>query len=73
VVRDDTKALHWADDTVQAAQVIQMRAEGQELQRRKTSRSPWMIVVYVFAVLFGFLLLMMLVSFGISLVMNAGF
>ncbi len=44
-----------------------MRAEGQELQRKKTSRSPWMIVVYIFAVLFGFLLLMMLVSFGISL------
>jgi hypothetical protein len=73
VVRDDTKALLWADDSVQAAQVIQMRAEGQELQRKKTSRSPWMIVVYIFAVLFGFLLLMMLVSFGISLVMNAGF
>ena len=73
VVRDDTKALLWADDTVQAAQVIQMRAEGQELQRRKTSRSPWIIVVYVFAALFGFLLLMMLVSIGISLVMNTGF
>jgi hypothetical protein len=73
VVRDDTKALLWADDSAQAAQVIQMRAEGQELQRKKTSRSPWMIVVYIFAVLFGFMLLMMLVSFGISLVMNAGF
>ena len=73
VVQDDRKALFWADDTVQAAQVIQMRAEGQELQRKKTSRSPWIFVVYFFAVLFGFMLLMMLVSFGISLVMNAGF
>jgi hypothetical protein len=73
VVRDDRDALFWADDTVQAAQVIQMRAEGQEIQRKKTNRSPWMIVVYIFAVLFGFMLLMMLVSFGISLVMNAGF
>jgi hypothetical protein len=73
VVRDDAKAILWADDTIQAAQVIQMRAEGQEIQRKKTSRSPWMIVVYVFAVLFGFALLMMLVTFGISLVMNAGF
>jgi hypothetical protein len=50
-----------------------MRAEGQELQRKKTSRSPWIIIAYIFAGLFGFILLMMLVSFGVSLVMNAGF
>jgi hypothetical protein len=70
VVRDDTKALLWADDSVQAAQVIQMLAEGQELQRRRTSRSPWLILVYIFAALFGFMLLMMLLSLGISMVVG---
>jgi len=72
VVRDDAKDLIWTDDAFQAAQSIQKLAEGEKLQRQKAGRSPWMIVVYVFAVLFGFMLLMMLVTFGISLVMNAG-
>jgi hypothetical protein len=73
VVRDDARDLVWSDDTAQAAQAIQMLAEGQEIQRRKVSRSPWMVLVYVFAVLFGLILLMMLISLGISLVMNGGF
>jgi len=73
VVRDDAKDLVWADDTVQAAQSVQTLAEGQEIQRRKVSRSPWMVLVYVFAVLFGLILLMMLIGLGISLVMNSGF
>jgi hypothetical protein len=73
VVRDNMKNLIWTDDVVQAAQSIQKLAEGQEIQRQKAGRSPWIIVVYVFAALFGFMLLMMLVTFGISLVMNAGF
>jgi hypothetical protein len=70
VVRDDTRDLVWADDSVQAAQTIQMLAEGQEIQRRKTTRSPWMILVYVFAALFGFALLMVLISIAISFVMR---
>jgi hypothetical protein len=73
VVRDEAKDLLWTDDAVQAAQSIQKLAEGQEVQRQKAGRSPWMIVVYIFAALFGFALLMMLVSLGISLVMNSGF
>jgi hypothetical protein len=73
VVRDDARNIIWTEDAVQAAQSIQKLAEGQEVQRQKVGRSPWIIVVYVFAALFGFMLLMMLVSLGISLVMNAGF
>ncbi|MGE5376016.1 MAG: DUF5671 domain-containing protein [Bacteroidota bacterium] len=73
VVCDNARELVWSDDTDQAAQAIQMLAEGQEIRRRKVSRSPWMVLVYVFAVLFGLILLMMLISLGISLVMNGGF
>jgi hypothetical protein len=73
VVRDEAEDLLWTEDAVQAAQSIQKLAEGQEVQRQKGGRSPWIIVVYIFAALFGFMLLMMLVSLGISLVMNAGF
>ncbi|MGE5462043.1 MAG: DUF5671 domain-containing protein [Syntrophothermus sp.] len=73
VIRDGTQSLAWADDTVQAAQWIQNLAEGQEIQRKKSSRSPWIVIVYVFAALFGFGLLMMLLSMGISLIMNGAF
>jgi hypothetical protein len=73
VVRDEAKNLVWTDDAVQAAQSIQKLAEGQEVQRQKIARSPWIVLVYIFAALFGFMLLMMLITFGISLVMNAGF
>jgi len=73
VVRDEARDLIWTDDAVQAAQSIQKLAEGEKVQRQRTGRSSWIIVVYVFAVLFGFMLLMMLVSLGVSLVMSAGF
>jgi hypothetical protein len=73
VVRDDARDLIWTDDAVQAAQSIQKLAEGENIQRPKVGRSPWIILVYIFAALFGFILLMMLVSIGISLVTNAGF
>jgi len=73
VVRDEARNLVWTDDAVQAAQSVQKLAEGQEIQRQKIARSPWIILVYIFAGLFGFILLIMLISIGISLVMNAGF
>jgi uncharacterized protein DUF5671 len=73
VVRDEVRDLIWTDDAFQAAQSIQKLAEGEKIQRQKARRSPWTILVYIFAALFGFILLMMLVSVGISLVMNAGF
>jgi hypothetical protein len=60
----------WTDDAAQAAQSVQQLAEGQEIRRQKTSRSPWMILVYVFAALFGLMLLTILLSIGIRLVVG---
>jgi hypothetical protein len=70
IVQDDAKGLVWTDDAAQAAQSVQQLAEGQEIRMQKTGRSPWMVVVYVFAALFGLMLLLMLVSLGISLVVG---
>jgi len=71
VVQNESPDIVWTDDAVQAAQSVQKLAEGQEIQKQKTSRSPWVIVAYVFAALFALQLLFMLLAFGISLV--AGF
>ena len=68
IVQDEAKNLVWADDAAQAAQSVQMLAEGQEFQKQRTGRSPWMIIVYIFAALFGFMFLMFLLSLGIALV-----
>jgi hypothetical protein len=68
VVENDAKDIVWTEDAVQAAQSVQLLAEGQEVRRQPTARSPWMIVVYIFAALFGLMLLMMLLSLGIRLI-----
>jgi hypothetical protein len=70
VVQNETKDIVWTDDAAQAAQSVQQLAEGQEIRRQKTSRSPWMILVYVFAALFGLILLTILLSIGIRLVVG---
>jgi hypothetical protein len=67
VVQDESKGIVWTDDSAQAAQSVQMLAEGQEVRKQKTDRSPWMIIVYVFAALFGLILLTILLSIGIRL------
>jgi hypothetical protein len=68
IVQNEAKDIVWSDDAAQAAQSVQMLAEGQEVRKQKQGRSPWTIVVYVFAALFGLQLLFMLLAFGISLV-----
>lgn len=68
IVQNEAQNIVWSDDTAQAAQSVQQLAEGQEIRRQKMGRSPWKIVVYVFAALFGLQLLFMLLAFGISLV-----
>ena len=73
IVRDDAQNLVWADDAPQAAQSIQKLAEGENIQRQKPARSPWIILIYIFAALFGLLLVTMLLSIGISLVMRGAF
>jgi hypothetical protein len=70
VVQNEAKDIVWSEDAVQAAQSVQNLAEGEEIQKQKTSRSPWLIVVYIFAALFALQLLFMLLALGISLVVG---
>jgi hypothetical protein len=68
IVQNEANDLVWADDAAQAVESVQRMAEGQEIQKKKTARSAWIYVVYVFAALFALQLLFMLLAFGISLV-----
>jgi len=68
VVKNEAKDILWTEDPRQAAQSIQQLAEGQEIQKQKTGRSPWMIAIYVFAALFMLQSLFLLLALGISLV-----
>ncbi len=68
VVQNDASDIVWADDAVQAAESVQRMAEGQEIQKKRTTRSAWTYVIYVFAALFAFELLFLLLTLGISLV-----
>ena len=70
IVQNEASDLVWADDAVQAAESVQRMAEGQEIQKKKVTRSAWNYVVYVFAALFAIELLFMLLSLGISLVVG---
>jgi hypothetical protein len=68
IVQDEAQNLVWADDAAQAGQFVQQLAEGEEIRQQKQTRSPWIYVVYVFAALFAFQLLFILLAIGISLV-----
>jgi len=68
VVQNEAQNLVWAEDAAQAAQSVQMLAEGQEVHIQKQTRSAWIYVVYVFAALFALEVLFLLLAFGISLV-----
>jgi hypothetical protein len=70
VVQNESPDIVWTEDAAQAAQSVQKLAEGQEIQKQKASRSPWTIVMYVFAALFAVQLLLMLLALGISLVVR---
>lgn len=68
IVQNEANDLVWAEDAAQAAESVQRMAEGQEVQKKKSSRSAWTYVMYVFAALFALQLLFTLLAFGISLV-----
>ncbi len=70
VVQNEAKDIVWTDDAVQAAQSLQKLAEGQEIQKQRTSRSPLTIVIYIFAALFALQLLFIVLAIGISLVVR---
>jgi len=72
IVQNEAGGLVWAEDAGQAALSVQMMAEGQEVQKKKSNRSTWMIVVYFFAAMFALEVLFILLMLGISLV-NGGF
>ena len=67
VVQNEANNLVWADDAAQAATSVQMLAEGQEVQKKKGTRSAWIYVVYVFAALFALELLFFLLIFSIDM------
>jgi len=68
VVQNEAKDIVWTDDAIQAVHSIQQLAEGEEILKQKTGRSPWMIAIYVFSALFMLQLLFLLLALGISLV-----
>ena len=68
IVQDEAKDLVWADDAAQAGQFVQQLAEGEEIRKPRQARSAWTYVIYVFAALFAFQLLFILLAIGISLV-----
>jgi hypothetical protein len=70
VIQDEAQDIVWSDDAAQAAQAVQRLAEGEPIQRQKTGRSPWAILIYVFAALFAIQLIFMLMAFGISLLVG---
>jgi hypothetical protein len=70
LVQDEVKDIVWTEDEAQAAQTLQQLAEGQEILKPRTGRSPWMIAIYVFAGLFMFQLIFLLLAFGVSLVVR---
>lgn len=70
IVQNEAKDIVWTDDAAQAAQSLQQLAEGQEIRRQRVGRSAWTIVIYVFAGLFLLQLLLILLTFGISLVVG---
>ncbi len=52
------------------ALTLRQLSEGQEVKQGADSASAWMVVVYIFAALFGLQALLMLLSLGISLVVG---
>jgi uncharacterized protein DUF5671 len=70
VVQNESKDIVWSEDAAQAALSVQRLAEGQETQKQKTSRSPWTILIYVFAALFALQLLFFVLAIGISLIVR---
>jgi hypothetical protein len=72
VVQNEAQNLVWADDAVQAAQSVQLLAEGQEVRTQKKTRSAWIYVMYVFAALFALEVLFFLTALAISLVVGGG-
>ena len=70
IIPDDATGVYWMNDLRQMAESVRALAEGQELRPQSASKiTPvWTYVAYVFAALFAFQLLFMLLAFGVSMV-----
>ena len=70
IIPDDATGVYWMNDLRQVAESVRALAEGQELRPQSASKiTPvWTYVAYVFAALFAFQLLFMLLAFGVSMV-----
>ncbi|HNK62404.1 MAG TPA: DUF5671 domain-containing protein [Anaerolineales bacterium] len=70
IVSDEAAGVFWMNDPDQVADSAKAMAEGQDLRPQSSKRmtSVWTYVAYVFAALFACQLLIMLTTFGISLV-----
>jgi hypothetical protein len=67
IVPDEAVGVYWLDDYGQAALSARALAEGQEVRPQSAKKtSAWTIVAYVFAALFALQLLFILLSLGIS-------
>ena len=71
VVENEAPNLAWAEDAAQAGQFVRRLAEGEDIRKQTSTRSVWMIAVYVAAGLFALQFLFILLTIGILLV--AGF
>jgi hypothetical protein len=60
-------AANLAEAAGQVVQIVRQAAEGQEI-RQKSSRSGWMVFVYIMAGIFGLELLFALISLSVSLI-----
>jgi hypothetical protein len=52
------------------ALILRQLSEGQEVHQSAAGVPAWMVVIYIFAALFGLEVLIMLLSLGISLIAN---
>ncbi len=67
IVPDEAAGVYWLDDFGQAALSARALAEGQEVRPQSAKKtSAWTVVSYVFAALFALQLLLILLSLGIS-------
>ncbi len=71
IVPDETAGVTWTNDRHQAAQITRTLAEGGQLRTQmKRGVSAWMIVIYVFAGLFGLEVLFFLLALLIPTVID---
>lgn len=72
IITDEQENTYWVNSYHQAAETTKDIAEGQKISGAPTGkkRFAWVYIAYVFAALFALQLLLMLISLGVSLVVD---